>query len=87
MTCEMYVAHAIAAARSLMVAILSHQIGHVFQTAWPQVVTHIEEEAVDKAYSKLSWYQDQCEDAMKSIKALEEKLSSERDCCCKVEAK
>ena len=76
-TYEMYATHAIVAVRCLMVAIPSHWIELVFWTAWPQVVTHIEDEAVDEAHSKLSWYQDRYKEATKSIKALEEKLSSE----------
>ena len=77
----------IAAAKSLMVAIPSHQIELVFQMSWLQVVTHIEDDAMDEAHSKLSWYQDQYDEVTKSIKALKEKLSSEKDCHCKVETK
>ena len=59
----------------------------MFWVVWPQVVTCIEDEAVDEAHSKLSWYQDQYEDATKSIKNHKGKLSSERDHCCKAEMK
>ena len=86
-TCEMYAAHTIVAARCLTVAIPSHQIEHVFHIAWTQVVTHIEDEAMDEAHGKLSWYWNRYEDKTKSIKALEEKLSSERDHHHKVEMK
>ena len=68
----MYAAHAIAAVRCLMVAIPSYQIELVFWTVWPQVVTCIKDEAMDEVHSKLSWYQDQYEEATKSVKALEE---------------
>ena len=74
----MYATHAIVAAKCPTVTILSHQIKHMFQVVWPQVVTCIEDEAVDEAHSKLSWYQDQYKNTTKSVKALEEKLSSER---------
>ena len=67
-TCETYATHAIATARSPMVAILSHWIELAFWTAWPQVVTRIEDDAMDKAHSKLSWHQDQYEEVTKSIK-------------------
>ena len=60
---------------------------YTFQVAWPHVVNHIEDEAVDVSHSKLSWYQDQYEDTTKNIKALEEKLSSERDHHHKAETK
>ena len=85
--CETYAAHAIVAARSLTVAILSHQIELLFQTAWPQVMTCIEDDTMDNAHGKLSWYWDQYEEATKSIKALEEKLSSEKDCHHKAKTK
>ena len=77
-TCETYATHAIVAARSPMIAIPSYQIELTFWSAWPQVMTQIEDEAVDEAQGKLSWYQYQYEEATKSIKALEEKLSSEK---------
>ena len=54
----MYAAHMITAAKSLTIEILSHQIEVAIQNAWPKVVTHIEDEAVDEACGKLSWYQD-----------------------------
>ena len=83
-TCEMYAAHAIAVARSPTVAI---PIKFAFQTVWPQVVTHIEDDAMDEAHRKLSWFQDLYEEVTKSIKALEEKLSSKKDHHCKAETK
>ena len=52
---------------------------------WPQVVTCIEDDAVEKAHSKLLWYCDQYNEATKSVKLLEEKLSSEREHRCKAE--
>ena len=45
--CEQYAEHAVAAAEKPTVAILSHQIELTFQMAWPQVVTCIEDEAMD----------------------------------------
>ena len=50
-------------------------------------MAHIEVEAVDEACSKLSWYCDRYKELTKSLKALEEKLSSDRDRCRKVEAR
>ena len=51
------------------------------------MVTCIEDEAVDEAHGKLSWYWDRYEDATKSVKASEEKLPSERDRCRKAGTK
>ena len=55
-TCEMYATHTIAAAKFPTVAILSNRIEHAFWVAWPQVVTRIEDDAIDKAHGKLPWY-------------------------------
>ena len=69
-----------------MVAILSHWIELAFWMAWPQVVTRIEDDAMDEAHGKLSWYRDQYNEATKGVKSLEEKLPSERECHHKAEA-
>ena len=53
-TCGTYATHVIAAAKIPMVEIPSHQIEVALQTAWPKVVAHLEDEAIDKACSKLS---------------------------------
>ena len=55
-TCGTYAAHIIAASKNPMIDIPSHQIQVAFQNVWPRIVKHIEEEAVDKACGKLSWY-------------------------------
>ena len=55
--------------------------------AWPQVMTHIEDNAMDEAHGKLSWYRDQYDDVTKNAKSLEEKPSSEKEHCCEVEIK
>ena len=57
-----------------------------FRTAWPQMVEHIEDDAVDEAHGKLSWYHDRYQDMVKNAKSLEEQLDSERERCCKVES-
>ena len=55
-TCGTYATHIIAAAKNLTIDIPSHHIKVTFQNVWPRIVKHIEEEAVDKACGKLSWY-------------------------------
>ena len=50
-------------------------------------MTHIEDEAVDKAHGKLSWYCERHNEVTRNVKSLEEELYSERECCYKVEAK
>ena len=52
------------------VEIPSHWIKLAFWTVWPQVVEHIEYDAVDEAHSKLSWYHDRYQDTIKNAKSL-----------------
>ena len=49
-------------------------------------MAHIEDNTVDEAYSKLSWYRDWYQDAVKNTKSLQEQLNSEKECRCKVES-
>ena len=56
--CEQYAEHAVAASEKPTVEILSHWIELAFQTAWLWVVEHIEDDAMDEAHGKLSWYRD-----------------------------
>ena len=66
--CEQYAKHTVAASEKLMVEIPSHRIELAFRTAWPQVVERIEDDAVDEAHGKLSWYQDRYQDVVKNTK-------------------
>ena len=50
-------------------------------------MTHIEDNAMDKAHSKLSRYHDQYNKVTKSVKALKENPSSEKVCYHKAETK
>ena len=68
------------------VEIPSHRIELAFQTAWPRVVEHIEDDAVDEAHGKLSWYRDRYQDAVKNTKSLQEQLDSEKECHHKAES-
>ena len=77
--CEQYAKHAVAVSEKLMVEIPSHQIELAFWTAWPCMVEHIEDDAVDKAHGKLSWYYDRYQDTVKNTKSLQEQLDSERE--------
>ena len=53
-----------------MLEIPSHWIEVVIQNAWPKVVTCIEDEAIDKACGKLSWYQHRYEEMTKASNLL-----------------
>ena len=84
--CKQYAEHAVAASEKPMVEIPSHQIELAFQTAWPHVVECIEDNAVDEAHSKLSWYRDRYQDVVKNAKSLQEQLDSKKECCRKAES-
>ena len=70
-----------------MVEIPFHQIELAFWTAWPQVVECIEDDAVDKAHIKLSWYCDRYQDMVKNAKSLQEQLDSKKEHRRKAESK
>ena len=82
--CKQYAEHAVAASEKLTVEIPSHRIELAFRTAWPRVVECIEDDAVDEAHSKLSWYRDRYQDVVKNAKSLQEQLDSEKECRHKV---
>ena len=84
---EQYAKHAVAALEKPMVEIPSHWIELAFGTAWPRVVEHIEDDAMDEAHSKLSWYRNKYQDTVKNTKSLQEQLDSEKECCRKAESK
>ena len=65
--CEQYAEHAVAASEKPTVEILSHQIELAFRTVWPRVVECIEDDAIDEAHGKLSWYRDRYQDAVKML--------------------
>ena len=77
--CEQYAEHAVAASEKPMVEIPSHRIELAFRTAWPRVVECIEDDAVDEANGKLSWYHDRYQDMVKNAKSLQEQLDSKKE--------
>ena len=76
--CEQYAKHTVAASEKLMLEIPSHQIELAFQMVWPHVVAHIEDDTMDEAHGKLSWYYNQYQDVTKNAKLLQEQLDSEK---------
>ena len=84
--CEQYAEHTVVASEKPMVEIPSHRIELAFQTAWPHMVEHIEDDAVGFIHSKLSWYRDRYQDAVKNAKSLQEQLDSKKECCHKAES-
>ena len=79
MLCEQYAKHAVAASEKPTVEIPCHHIELAFRTAWPWVVERIEDDAVDEAHGKLSWYRDRYQDTVKNAKSLQEQLDSKKE--------
>ena len=51
------------------------------------MVERIDDNAVDEAHEKLSWYWDRYQDAVKNAKSLQEQLDSKKECHHKVKSK
>ena len=79
-TCNVYVLHIIKASELLMVEIPSREVKKAFQTAWPNVVHHIEDEASSESDKKVEWYSDHHDNLTDDIRMVENKASTERDC-------
>ena len=84
--CEQYTEHAVATSEKPTVEIPTQWIELAFRTAWPHVVECIEDDAVDRAHGKLSWYRNRYQDAVKNAKSLQEQLDSEKERCRKAES-
>ena len=84
--CEQYAEHAVVVLEKPTVEILSHRIELTFWTAWPCMVECIEDDAMDEAHGKLSWYHDRYQDTVKNAKSLQEQLDSEKECRRKAES-
>ena len=83
--CEQYVKHAVAASEKLMTEIPSRRIELAFRTAFPRVVERIEDDVVDEAHRKLTWYRNRYDDAVQNAKSLKDQLDSEKERHCKAE--
>ena len=57
----------------------SRRIELAFRTVFPQVVEHIEDDAVDEAHSKLTWYRNRYDDEVQNAKLLKDQLDSEKE--------
>ena len=84
--CEQYAEHAVVVSEKPTVEIPSHWIELAFWMAWPCMVAHIEDDAMDKSHSKLSWYHDRYQHAIENTTLLQEQLDSEKECRCKAES-
>ena len=62
-----------------MVEIPSRWIELTFQMACPHMVACIEDDAMDKAHGKSSWYFNRYQDVIKNTKLLHKQLDSEKE--------
>ena len=86
-TYEAYALYVIEVSKVLMVEILPSEVEKAFQTAWLNIVCHIEDKASSKSDKKVEWYSDHHNNLMDDLRLAEEKASSERDCGWKADKK
>ena len=77
--CEQYAKHAVTASEKLTMEIPSCLIELAFRTVFPRVVERIEDDAVDEAHGKLTWYRNRYDDVVKNVKSLKDQLDSEKE--------
>ena len=79
--CNTYASHVVKALEALMVEIPSREVEKAFWIAWPNIVRHIEDEASSVSDKKVEWYSDCHDNQTDDIRMVENKASTERDCC------
>ena len=80
--CEVYKAyalHIVEVSKVLMVEILPREVEMAFQTAWPNIVHHIEDEASSESDKKVEWYSDCHDNPTDDVRMVENKASMERN--------
>ena len=78
--CEAYALHIVEASKALTVEIPSREVKKAFQNAWPNIVSHIEDEASSESDKKVEWYSDHHDNLTNDIRMAENnKAFTERD--------
>ena len=85
--CEAYTLHIVEASKVLMVEILPREVKKAFQITWLNIVHHIEHEASSESDKKVKWYSDRHNNLTDDIRMVENKASTEQDCCQKADEK
>ena len=75
--CEAYTLHVVEASKVPMVEILPREVEKAFQTAWPNIVHHIEDEASSVSDKKVEWYSNCHDNLTDDIRKAENKASME----------
>ena len=78
-TCEAYALHVVKASKVPMVEIPPRKVKKAFQTVWPNIVHHIEDEASSESDKKVEWYSDCHDNLTDDLRLAEEKASAEQD--------
>ena len=86
-TCDVYVLHIVKASESLTVEIPSREVEKAFRIALLNIVHHIEDEASSESDKKVKWYSDRHDNLTDDVRMVENKVSTEQDCCRKADEK
>ena len=71
------VIHVVEASRAPTVEIPPREVKKASQTAWPNVICHIEDEASSESDKKVEWYSNCHDNLMDDLRLAEEKASAE----------
>ena len=85
--CKAYSLHIVEVSKAPTVEIPPREVEKAFRNTWPNIVCHIEDEASSESDKKVEWYSDCHDNLTDNIRMVENKASTERDCCGKADAK
>ena len=75
--CEVYTLHVVEVSKVLTVEILPREVEKAFQTAWLNIVHHIEDEASSVSDKKVEWYSNCHDNLTDNVRMVENKASVE----------
>ena len=75
--CEAYALHVVEASRAPTVEIPPREVKKAFQTVWPNIIHHIEDEASSESDNKVEWYSNCHNNLTDDLRLAEENASAE----------
>ena len=69
--CKAYALHVVEASKVLMVEIPPREVDKAFQTAYPNIIHHIEDEASSVSDKKVEWYSDHHDNLTDDVRMVE----------------
>ena len=75
--CKAYALHIVERSKVLMVEILPREVEKAFQTAWLNIIHHIEDEASSELDKKVKWYRNHHNNLTNDVRMAENKASME----------